>query len=298
MKTYSHWLDLKGACRYLIPNAHGKVGRRSLWHAAASLHGTLSCLPKSVRRWHGGNVRPPLRQDGPAGGRLSSCWQQGPLNPRRRRWSACHEPWSATGPSVVSPSVWTGSPTPLAAAPRAGFPPEVAIHVVRLACECPDRLGRRLSPWDGAALARQLIAEGMVTAIAGATGRRLLAAHQRKPWRYHVWLSPKPPRDAAFSATVSALSDLDTWPRHRDALVLAVDEKTSRQPRPRHTPTRPAQPQPLPNRYEHESRRAGALNLCAACDPRSGQGYGHCDARKRQRECIDFLDALDREIDK
>jgi hypothetical protein len=169
---------------------------------------------------------------------------------------------------------------------------------VRLACECPDRLGRRLSPWDGAALARQLIAEGMVTAIAGATGRRLLAAHQRKPWRHHVWLSPKPPRDAAFSATVSALSDLDTRPRHRDALVLAVDEKTSRQPRPRHTPTRPAQPQPLPNRYEHESRRAEALNLCAACDPRSGQGYGHCDARKRQRECIDFLDALDREIDK
>jgi hypothetical protein len=102
---------------------------------------------------------------------------------------------------------------------------------VRLACECPDRLGHRLSPWDGAALARQLIAEGMVTAIAGAPGRRLLAAHQRKPWRHHVWLSPKPPRDAAFYATVSALIDLDTRPRHRDALVLAVDEKTSLQPR-------------------------------------------------------------------
>ena len=46
--------------------------------------------------------------------------------------------------------------TLLAAVPRAVFPPEVAIHVVRLACERPDRLGRILSQWDCAELARQL----------------------------------------------------------------------------------------------------------------------------------------------
>jgi hypothetical protein len=298
MNNYANWLDLKGACRYLLPTTHGKVGRRLLWHAAASLHCTFSCLPKSVRRWNGGNVRPPLRQDWPAGGRLSSCWQQGPRNLRRRRRSACNGPWSATGPSVFSPSVWTGSPTPLAAAPRVGFPPEVAIHVVRLACERPDLLGRSLSQWDCAELARQLIAEGMVTDISVATVRRILAAHQLKPWRHHVWLYPKQPRDAVFYAAVAELIDLYTRPLHLNELVLSVDEKTSLQPRPRHAPTRPAQPQHLPNRYEHEYKRAGALNLFAAFDTRSGQVYGHCYDRKRQREFIDVLDALDREIDK
>jgi transposase len=168
---------------------------------------------------------------------------------------------------------------------------------VRLACERPDLLGRSLSQWDGAELARQLIAEGMVTDISVATVRRILAAHQLKPWRHHVWLYPKQPRDAAFYATVSELIDLYTRPLHRDELVLSVDEKTSLQPRPRHAPTRPAQPQHLPNRYEHEYKRAGALNLFAAFDTRSGQVYGHCYDRKRQREFIDFLEALDREID-
>jgi hypothetical protein len=93
------------------------------------------------------------------------------------------------------------SPTPLAAVPRAVVPPEVAIHIVRLACERPDLLGRSLSPWDGTELARQLIAEGIVANISAATVRRILAAHQLKPWRQHVWLYPKPPRDAAFDAT-------------------------------------------------------------------------------------------------
>jgi hypothetical protein len=182
----------------------------------------------------------PLLQDWPAGGRLSSCWQLCPLNPRRRRRSACNGPWSATGPSVFSPSVWTGSSTPWAAAPRAGFPLEVAIHVVRLACECPDRLGRSLSQWDGAELARQPIAEGIVTDSSVATVRRMLAAHHLKPWCPHVWFYPKQPRDAAFYATVSELIDLYTRPLHLDELVMSVDEKTSRQPRPRHTPTWPA----------------------------------------------------------
>jgi hypothetical protein len=90
------------------------------------------------------------------------------------------------------------SRTPLAAAPRAFFPPEVAIPVVRLACERPDLLGRSLSHGDGHALARQLIAEKMVEDIAAATGRRILAAHQLKPWRHHLWLHPQQPREATF----------------------------------------------------------------------------------------------------
>jgi hypothetical protein len=166
-----------------------------------------------------------------------------------------------------------------------------------LACERPDALGRSLSQGDCTALARQLIATGIVEDISAATVRRILAAHQLKPWRQHVWLYPKQPRDAAFYATVSELIELYTRPLREDELVLSVDEKTSLQPRPRRSPTLPAQPQNIPNRSEHEYKRAGALNLFAAFDTRSGKVYGHCYDRKRQRECIAFLEALALEID-
>jgi hypothetical protein len=205
--------------------------------------------------------------------------------------------WSASGPNAFWRSAWTGSQTPLAAVPRVVFPPEVAIHVVRLACERPDALGRSLSQWDCTELARELIAEGIVEEISTATVRRILASHQLKPWRQHVWLSPKQPRDAAFYATVSELIALYTQPLRRDEIVLSVDEKTSLQPRPRLSPTLPAQPQNIPNRHEHEYKRAGALNLFAAFDTRSGKVYGQCYERKRQREFMAFLEVLDAEID-
>jgi hypothetical protein len=166
-----------------------------------------------------------------------------------------------------------------------------------LACERPDLLGRSLSQWDCAELARQLIAEGMVTDIHAATVRRILAAHQLKPWRHHLWLHPKHARDTAFYATVAELINLYTRPLQADELVLSLNEKTSRQPRPRPSPTLPAHPHNLPNRVEHEYQRAGALNLFAAFDTRSGKVYGHCDERKRQRECITFFEALDTAVD-
>jgi hypothetical protein len=182
---------------------------------------------------------------------------------------------------------------PRAGEPRACFPPEVAIHVVRLACERPETLGRSLSQWDCRELARQLIVEGIVEDISAATVRRILRAHKLKPWRCHLWLYPKSPRDAAFYATVSELIDLYTRPLHEDEMVLSVDEKTSLQPRPRRQPTQPAQPPNIPNRFEHEYKRAGALHLFAAFDTRSGRVYGHCAERKRQPEFIAFLEQLD-----
>jgi hypothetical protein len=169
--------------------------------------------------------------------------------------------------------------------------------VVRLACARPDMRGRSLSQWDCTELARQLIAAGIVEEISPATVRRILAAHQLKPWRQHVWLYPKQPREATFYATVSELIDRYTRPVSSGEVVLSVDEKTSLQPRPRHAPTQPAQPQNRPNRYDHEYNRAGALNLLAAFDTRSGKVYGQCHERKRQREFIAFLETLEAEID-
>jgi hypothetical protein len=132
--------------------------------------------------------------------------------------------------------------------------------------------------------------------ISATTVRRILAAHHLKPWRQQVWLSPQPPRDAAFDATVSELIDLDTRPLRPDELGLSVDEKTSLQPRPRCSPTRPAQPHHRPNRVEHESKRAGALHLLAAFDTRSGKVYGHGHERQRQWACIALLEPLDAQI--
>jgi hypothetical protein len=108
--------------------------------------------------------------------------------------------------------------------------------VVRLAGERPDPRGRSLSQWACTALARQLIATGIVEDISAAIGRRILAAHQLKPWRQHGWLYAPQPRDAALYATVSARIALYTRPRRADALVRSVAEKTSLHPRPRRSP--------------------------------------------------------------
>ena len=152
-----------------------------------------------------------------------------------------------------------------------------------------------MSLWDCRELARQLIAQGLVARISADTVRRILEHHHLKPWRHHLWLSPKVPRDAAFAASVQEICDLYTRPLREDEMVLCVDEKTSLQPRPRETPTLGAQPR-RPVRVEHEYGRCGALNLFAAFDTRTGKVYGMTAERKRQAEFIAFLEQLDREI--
>jgi transposase len=175
------------------------------------------------------------------------------------------------------------------------FPPAVAVYVVKLACERPDLVGRSLSQWDSAELARQLVRDGVVEAISPQTVQRILAHHTLNPWRHHLWLSPKVPRDAAFAARVQEIVTLYTRPVGVWEMVLCVDEKTSVQPRTRKAPTLAAQPgQPV--RVEHEYTRKGALNLFAGFDTRTGKVYATTAERKRQGECIAFLEQVDREI--
>ena len=169
------------------------------------------------------------------------------------------------------------------------------MYVVKLACERPDVLGRSLSQWDSAELARQLVRDGVVAAISPQTVQRILVHHKLKPWRHHLWLSPRVPRDAAFAAQVQEIVTLYTRPLHLWEMVLCVDEKTSLQPRPRKAPTLAAQPA-RPVRVEHEYTRKGALNLFAGFDTRTGIVYATTASRKRQGECITFLEQVDREI--
>lgn len=175
------------------------------------------------------------------------------------------------------------------------FPPEVALHLVKMACERPEKLGRSLAQWDCQELARQLVREEIVPTISSDTVRRILENHRLKPWRHHMWLSAKVPRDAAFATAVQGICDLYTRPLAAHEMVLCVDEKTSLQPRTRKAPTRPAQPG-RPVQVEHEYERKGALNLFAGFDTRTGKVYGHTAERKRQKEFIEFLEKLDREI--
>ena len=182
-----------------------------------------------------------------------------------------------------------------ARADRPSFPPEVAVHLVKIACERPDAVGRSLSHWDCAELGRQLVADDVVETISPQTVQRMLANHKLKPWRKHLWLSPKVPRDAEFCRRVKNICSLYTRKLPASEVVLCVDEKTSLQPRTRKSPTLAAQPG-LAVRVEHEYEREGALNLFAAFNTRTGQVYAHTAERKRQKEFIEFLEQLDRAI--
>jgi len=169
------------------------------------------------------------------------------------------------------------------------------MSVVKLACERPEVAGRSLSQGDSTELARPLVRDGVVRSISPQTVQRLLAHHQLKPWRHHLWLSPKVPRDAACAAQVNEIVTLYPRPLAFHEVVLCVDKQPSGQPRPRKAPTKAAQAG-RPVSVEHEYGRCGALNLFAAFDPRPGHVYARMAPRKRQVECIAFLAQVDREI--
>ena len=171
----------------------------------------------------------------------------------------------------------------------------MTLHLVKRACELPEQAGRSLSQWDCAELARQLVIDAVVAAISPQTVQRILADHRLKPWRHHVWLHPRSPRDATFGAQVRAVADLLTRPLGTHEIVLSLDEMTSLQPRPRRVATRPAQPG-RPLQVEHEYKRAGATHLFAAFDTRSGRVYGVTTRRKRQVEYLTLLEHLDHAI--
>lgn len=170
--------------------------------------------------------------------------------------------------------------------------------MVKLACERPDKLGVSLSHWDCAELADKLIEDGIVEDISISTVQKILAHHKLKPWRIHMWLSQKYPRDTEFYKRVANIIDLYTRTLKGNEVVLSIDEKTSLQPRPRLHPTKPARRGNKPNLVEHEYKRAGALQLFGAFDTRTGKVYGKCFDRKRQVEFISFLEHLEKQFPK
>jgi hypothetical protein len=100
------------------------------------------------------------------------------------------------------------------------------------------------------------------------------AVRSIKPWRTHMWITPKKLRDAAFYTCIAALIALYMRPLAWHASVISMDEKTSLQPRPRLHPIKPPWPDHVPNRTEHAYKRGGALPLFAAFDTCTGQVSG------------------------
>ena len=162
-----------------------------------------------------------------------------------------------SGASVSYASDLRVSKTNRAAADPRFFPPEVAAHLVKLACELPDDQRRSLSLWTCAELARALNATKVVDTISPQSVQRILESHRLKPWRVHFWLSPKAPRDEVFRQQVLEIMDLYTRALEPHERILSLDEKTSLQPRTRSAATRPPQPGLLPARLEHEYTRKG-----------------------------------------
>jgi len=169
----------------------------------------------------------------------------------------------------------------------------VSTFLVKLACELPDSVGRSLSLWTCAELARTLIRDGIVESISPQTVQRMLKSWRLKPWRVHYWLNSKVPRDEAFREIVLDLCDLYTRRLVSSERIVSVDECTSIQPRTRSKDTKPAQPDLVPQRLEHEYERKGALSLFAAFDIQTGEVMTILRQRKRQVEFIELLEWID-----
>ena len=189
---------------------------------------------------------------------------------------------------------WQGFSMSRAAGVRRLFPPAVAAHLVKLACDLPEDQQRSLSLWTCAELARTLQRDEIVETISPQSVQRILGSYRLKPWRSHYWLNAKGPRDEEFRRRTEEICDLYTRELEPNERVLCVDEKTSLQPRTRKFATRPARPD-TPVRVEHEYRRSGALQLFGALDIRSGNVIGVCRPRKRQEDFIALLAEIERQ---
>lgn len=154
------------------------------------------------------------------------------------------------------------------------------IEVKALACELPYIHGIPLSRFSINEIHREVITQGIVAQISGATLWRWLHSDAISPWQYRSWIFP---RDPDFLEKATCVLDLyeGFWngkPLNPTDYVLSADEKTSIQGRIRkHSTLRPQPDKPM--KIEHEYDRGGALTYIAAWDVHRAKIFGHIEAK-------------------
>jgi hypothetical protein len=151
------------------------------------------------------------------------------------------------------------------------------MEVKALACQLPCERNLPFSRISHADIAREVVENGIVASISGATVWRWLNADAIKPWQYRSWIFP---RDPNFCVKASQILDLyqGIWNGKKlgpGDYVVSADEKTSIQARNRtglHLPPAPGEGQ----RIEFEYERKGAIAYMAAWDVHRAKVFGIC----------------------
>jgi len=159
-------------------------------------------------------------------------------------------------------------------------PPSVIVQVKALACELPHRLQLPLSRLSISEIRREVITQGLVAQISGATLWRWLSADALRPWRHRSWIFPRDPDFAAKAGRILDLYDR-VWlgrPLSAREFVISADEKSSIQARRRKQPTLSPAPG-RSTRVEHEYFREGAWTYLAAWDVHRAKVFGRCEKK-------------------
>jgi len=170
------------------------------------------------------------------------------------------------------------------------------VQVKALACELPHRRGLPLSRFSIADIRREVLQQGLVAEISGATIWRWLSQDAIRPWRHRTWIFP---RDPLFVEKAGPILDLyqGLWqgqPLGPKDFVLSADEKTSIQARRRkHLSVAPAPGRPA--LLEQDYERAGAWVYLAAWDVRRAKVFGRCVRKNGSKpfgqKCVQRLQA-------
>src|SRR3970040_2326466 len=131
------------------------------------------------------------------------------------RASICRAKSSASGGNDFGGTGCRASRNCLGAGRQPAFPPRVVVAVKALACELPARRGLPLARWSLPELQREVVAQGLVAKISGATLWRWLSQDALRPWRHRSWIFP---RDPAFATKAERI--LDLYAGHWDGVPL------------------------------------------------------------------------------
>jgi hypothetical protein len=146
-----------GPIRLYQPSQKGGI---ELWHVVANHLWSSSSPQRRAAPWkpyNGARRFPPVS---PGVRAWSSCVPMVPPWPMWPVGSGWHHAWSRSGSNAIANRASVAWAIKLDRGVPRAFPPEVAVHLVKLACERPDLCGRSLSQWDCTELARALVESG------------------------------------------------------------------------------------------------------------------------------------------